>query len=109
MVRDELNQGSSSITTTATASLTPPHPPHLPTHPTHQRKSPAARKGAGALAKAAGVGGGGGDNKPGLSEEEIEEIREAFNLFDTEGTGAFVCVRVVLLCVFVYQAAGGPW
>jgi hypothetical protein len=35
----------------------------------------------------AGVGGAGGE-KPGLSEEEIEEIREAFNLFDTEGTGA---------------------
>ena len=26
--------------------------------------------------------------KPGLSEEEIEEIREAFNLFDTDGSGA---------------------
>ena len=25
--------------------------------------------------------------KPGLSEEEIEEIREAFNLFDTDGSG----------------------
>jgi len=25
-----------------------------------------------------------------LSEEEIEEIREAFNLFDTDGSGA-VC------------------
>ena len=25
--------------------------------------------------------------KPGLSEEEIEEIREAFSMFDTEGTG----------------------
>ena len=24
---------------------------------------------------------------PGLSEEEIEEIREAFNLFDTDGSG----------------------
>lgn len=27
--------------------------------------------------------------RPGLSEEEIEEIREAFNLFDTDGSGAF--------------------
>lgn len=26
-------------------------------------------------------------NRPGLTEDEIEEIREAFNLFDTEGTG----------------------
>ena len=25
--------------------------------------------------------------KPGLSEEEIEEIKEAFSMFDTEGTG----------------------
>eukprot|EP00831_Metopus_contortus_P075051 TRINITY_DN6865_c0_g2_i1.p2 TRINITY_DN6865_c0_g2~~TRINITY_DN6865_c0_g2_i1.p2 ORF type:complete len:229 (-),score=71.03 TRINITY_DN6865_c0_g2_i1:64-672(-) len=26
-------------------------------------------------------------DKPGLTEDEIEEIREAFNLFDTEGVG----------------------
>jgi len=25
--------------------------------------------------------------RPGLTEDEIEEIKEAFNLFDTEGTG----------------------
>jgi hypothetical protein len=25
--------------------------------------------------------------RPGLTEDEIEELREAFNLFDTEGTG----------------------
>ena len=25
--------------------------------------------------------------RPGLTEDEIEEIREAFNLFDTENTG----------------------
>ncbi len=64
------------------------------THPLPQRKSPAARKGAGAQAKAGAVGGAaGGGEKPGLSEEEVEEIREAFNLFDTEGTGAcFPCL-----------------
>ena len=26
-------------------------------------------------------------NRPGLTEDEIDEIREAFNLFDNEGTG----------------------
>ncbi|CAK87884.1 unnamed protein product (macronuclear) [Paramecium tetraurelia] len=26
-------------------------------------------------------------DRPGLTEDEIEEIKEAFNLFDTEGTG----------------------
>jgi Ca2+-binding EF-hand superfamily protein len=26
-------------------------------------------------------------NYPGLNEEEIEEMREAFNLFDTDGSG----------------------
>jgi len=25
--------------------------------------------------------------RPGLTEDEIEELREAFNLFDTEATG----------------------
>lgn len=33
--------------------------------------------------------------RPGLSEEEIEEIREAFNLFDTDGSG----MRARHLCV----------
>tara|TARA_A100001035_G_C27547426_1_gene392490 strand:+ start:200 stop:475 length:276 start_codon:yes stop_codon:yes gene_type:complete len=27
--------------------------------------------------------------RPGLSDEEIEEIKEAFNLFDTDGSGTF--------------------
>eukprot|EP00594_Rhizosolenia_setigera_P012537 CAMPEP_0178964972 /NCGR_PEP_ID=MMETSP0789-20121207/15995_1 /TAXON_ID=3005 /ORGANISM="Rhizosolenia setigera, Strain CCMP 1694" /LENGTH=171 /DNA_ID=CAMNT_0020649849 /DNA_START=68 /DNA_END=583 /DNA_ORIENTATION=+ len=27
------------------------------------------------------------NNRPGLSAEEVEEIREAFNLFDTDGSG----------------------
>ena len=26
-------------------------------------------------------------SRPGLTEDEIEELREAFNLFDTEATG----------------------
>ena len=30
---------------------------------------------------------GGKSKKPGLSEEQIEEIREAFNLFDTDHSG----------------------
>lgn len=35
------------------------------------------------------VAGGrkGKPQRPGLTEDEIEEIREAFNLFDSEGTG----------------------
>lgn len=41
---------------------------------TGQRRSPAKRS-----AKSY--------ERPGLSEEEIEEIREAFNLFDTDGSG----------------------
>ena len=28
-------------------------------------------------------------DKPGLSEAEVAEIREAFNLFDTDGSGEF--------------------
>ena len=31
---------------------------------------------------------GGKSKKPGLSEEQIEEIREAFNLFDTDHSGS---------------------
>ena len=27
-------------------------------------------------------------DKPGLTESEVAEIREAFNLFDTDGSGA---------------------
>jgi hypothetical protein len=34
--------------------------------------------------------------RPGLSEEEIEEIKEAFNLFDTDGSGTFSS------CAFAY-------
>ena len=33
-------------------------------------------------------GRGGKAKKPGLSEEQIEEIREAFNLFDTDHSGS---------------------
>eukprot|EP00441_Pelagodinium_beii_P013585 CAMPEP_0197690646 /NCGR_PEP_ID=MMETSP1338-20131121/108628_1 /TAXON_ID=43686 ORGANISM="Pelagodinium beii, Strain RCC1491" /NCGR_SAMPLE_ID=MMETSP1338 /ASSEMBLY_ACC=CAM_ASM_000754 /LENGTH=142 /DNA_ID=CAMNT_0043273107 /DNA_START=40 /DNA_END=465 /DNA_ORIENTATION=- len=32
-------------------------------------------------------GGAKSYERPGLSDEEIEEIREAFNLFDTDGSG----------------------
>ena len=28
-------------------------------------------------------------DKPGLTEEEVAEIREAFNLFDTDGSGSW--------------------
>ena len=28
-------------------------------------------------------------DKAGLTEEEVAEIREAFNLFDTDGSGSF--------------------
>ena len=40
------------------------------------------RKGAPAKGRA------GSKKKPGLSEEQIEEIREAFNLFDTDHSGS---------------------
>ena len=32
--------------------------------------------------------------RPGLSEEEIEEIREAFNLFDADGSGKLIKLRL---------------
>ena len=36
--------------------------------------------------------------RPGLSEEEIEEIKEAFNLFDTDGSG--MCLSLCATCSF---------
>ena len=43
---------------------------------------------AGSRALSAGRAGGGRPTKrAGVSEQEMEEIREAFNLFDTEGKG----------------------
>ena len=46
------------------------------------------------MSDGAGKGGSPGPSKgkaydrPGLTEDEIEEIREAFNLFDTDGSGS---------------------
>jgi len=42
---------------------------------------------AGRGAKGAGKKAAKTYERPGLSEEEIEEIKEAFNLFDTDGSG----------------------
>jgi centrin-1 len=46
--------------------------------------------GASPLRKAAAGGGrgGGGKGNKGLDEEAMEEIKEAFNLFDTDGKGS---------------------
>jgi len=35
--------------------------------------------------------------RPGLSEEEIEEIREAFNLFDTDGSGIITTIITTII------------
>lgn len=37
---------------------------------------------------ASGAGAKRKGDKPGLTESEVAEIREAFNLFDTDGSGA---------------------
>ena len=41
--------------------------------------------------------------RAGLNEDEIEEIREAFNLFDTENTGkidpkVWLCIKGIKSC-----------
>ena len=50
--------------------------------------------------------------RPGLSDEEIEEIKEAFNLFDTDGSGkcgvyirdsSVTTLFCLLLCVTTLQ------
>lgn len=50
-------------------------PPSLSAQKAMRRATPAAR-------------GGIRGKKPGLTDEQIEEIREAFNLFDTDHSGA---------------------
>lgn len=47
-------------------------------------------------------------SRPGITEEEIEELREAFSLFDTDGNGKFfqngqirVINRLFLLRCFI--------
>ena len=37
--------------------------------------------------------------RPGLSEEEIEEIREAFNLFDTDGSGTITTIITTIVTI----------
>jgi hypothetical protein len=44
-------------------------------------------------------------SRPGLSHEEIEELKEAFDLFDTDGSGES-CVSIALACD-VRLASGG--
>ncbi len=46
----------------------------------------ASARGAGAAAPSSKSKA---HERPGLTEEEIEEIRDAFQLFDTDGSGAF--------------------
>lgn len=43
--------------------------------------------GAAAESGGAGAAARRRSDRPGLTDDEVEEIREAFNLFDTEGTG----------------------
>jgi hypothetical protein len=50
-------------------------------------------------------------SRPGITEEEIEELRQAFNLFDTDGNGKFfqngqrrVINRLFLRCSILFPA-----
>lgn len=36
--------------------------------------------------------------RPGLSQDELEELEEAFKLFDTEGTGTWFCRVLAAEC-----------
>lgn len=60
------------MTTTRRANTN--HPTEIILNMQQNRRTPAKR-----VAKSY--------ERPGLSEEEVEEIREAFNLFDTDGSG----------------------
>ena len=67
---------------------------------------------AGRGAKGAGKKAAKTYERPGLSEEEIEEIKEAFNLFDTDGSGtclsrgAPACVDWLAWCAVVSALLG---
>jgi hypothetical protein len=51
----------------------------------HYKRALQASSGRGATSKSVSKA----IERPGLTEEEIEEIREAFNLFDTDGSGVW--------------------
>lgn len=59
----------------------PDHYQSAPAASTMRKTAPAA--GAAAAAKPKGKG------KPELTEEQKQEIREAFDLFDTDGSGTY--------------------
>jgi hypothetical protein len=60
-----------------------------------------ASSGRGAVSKSAAKA----IERPGLTEEEIEEIREAFNLFDTDGSGT--CLHRCICMQFMHTKKAG--